>query len=248
MHAAASRRRQLLFVVGMHRSGTSALCAALQACGASFGDHLLDPMAGVNAEGFWEDAEVVALNQALLEQAGADWYSVGERQLETRWAGAQFDLLRTGAVAVIRRGFGAGRVEAVKDPRLCITLPFWRSVCDELDISSSVCVISRAPLEVARSLQARDGFPVGFGLRLYQVYRRGIAQNVPPDAVRVSYDRLLADTAGVLTELAASLPLEVSAAALSAAVRGDLRHQVAGGGNAPLLETDTAHVEATKCA
>ena len=50
-----SEARKLLFVVGMHRSGTSALCAALQGCGASFGDNLLAPMAGVNADGFWEE-------------------------------------------------------------------------------------------------------------------------------------------------------------------------------------------------
>ena len=36
--------RYLLFLIGLHRSGTSALCAALHACGASFGQHLLEPM------------------------------------------------------------------------------------------------------------------------------------------------------------------------------------------------------------
>ncbi|MCB1679322.1 MAG: hypothetical protein KDI16_11635 [Halioglobus sp.] len=248
MHAAASRRRHLLFVVGMHRSGTSALCAALQACGASFGDHLLDPMAGVNAEGFWEDAEVVALNQTLLARAGADWYSVGEPQLETDWNTAPFDDLRRAATAIIRRGFGAGRVEAVKDPRLCITLPWWRSLCADLGIESSICVIRRSPAEVARSLQARDGFPVGFGLRLYQIYRRGIAQHVPRDAVCVSYHNLLADPAGVLAELAAALPLEVSAAALASAVRGELRHQVADGNGTPLLQGAAGELDAAELA
>ena len=66
----------LLLVVGMHRSGTSALCAALHASGASFGTSLLDPMSGVNDEGFWEDEAVVALNERLLEQLGYHWYSV----------------------------------------------------------------------------------------------------------------------------------------------------------------------------
>ena len=62
----ADNNRKLLFVVGMHRSGTSALCAALEACGATFGGELLGAMPGVNDEGFWEDEAVVALNERLL--------------------------------------------------------------------------------------------------------------------------------------------------------------------------------------
>ena len=63
----------LLLVLGMHRSGTSALCAALAACGVSFGDRLLDPLAGVNDEGFWEDAAVVAIDQQSLALLDPNW-------------------------------------------------------------------------------------------------------------------------------------------------------------------------------
>jgi hypothetical protein len=61
------------FVVGMHRSGTSALCAALAACGVSFGNRLLDAMAGVNDEGFWEDATVVSITEQLLALLDSRW-------------------------------------------------------------------------------------------------------------------------------------------------------------------------------
>ncbi len=63
MAPVVDRESGVLFVVGMHRSGTSALCAALAARGVSFGSDLLGPMAGVNDEGFWEDAGVVAIIQ-----------------------------------------------------------------------------------------------------------------------------------------------------------------------------------------
>ncbi len=49
-----SGSQSLLIVTGMHRSGTSALCAALAACGVSFGDRLIGAIAGVNDEGFWK--------------------------------------------------------------------------------------------------------------------------------------------------------------------------------------------------
>ena len=176
-----SEARKLLFVVGMHRSGTSALCAALQVCGASFGDKLLAPMEGVNADGFWEDADVVALNESLLQATGSAWYLCDPAPLTQDWSTAQFDDARQEAVKILGRGFGSGPLEVVKDPRFCLTLPFWLDVCVGLSLSSDVCVASRAPLEIAASLEKRDGFPSGYGLRLYRLYRQGIARHAPDD-------------------------------------------------------------------
>ena len=103
----ASTEDSLLFIVGMHRSGTSALCAALNNYGINFGTGLLVAMAGVNDEGFWEDGEVVALNDSLLSQASHSWYSLGEAPGNIDWRDASYDEARTVAQQVIERGFGA---------------------------------------------------------------------------------------------------------------------------------------------
>jgi hypothetical protein len=208
----------------MHRSGTSALCAALQACGASFGSHLLDPMEGVNDEGFWEAADVVALNDRLLNQAGAQWFSVTSRHLQFDWTAPEFEEARCEARQIIQRGFGAGPIEVVKDPRLCITLSFWMAVCREMGLHTSVCVINRAPVEVSRSLEKRDGFPVAYSLRLLQTYRLGIVENAPQDTAYVTYDGLLEDPVGVMRLLAEVLPLTVREAELTSAINGEMRH------------------------
>lgn len=213
----------LIFVLGMHRSGTSALCAALSASGVSFGDHLLQAMAGVNEEGFWEDAGVVALNEQLLARTGSAWYvratSLGE------WDSAEYSDLRESAKGLLARGFGDKPLQAVKDPRFCLTLPFWLACCDELGIATRVSVIGRAPLEVARSLEKRDGFPLGYGLRLYRFYRGCIARNVPADSIYVRFDELLQDSPGVMSVLANELPLNGDHQSVAGAVRNELRHQ-----------------------
>ena len=209
-------------VVGMHRSGTSALCAALAACGVSFGNRLLGAMAGVNDEGFWEDAAVVAINEQLLALLDSSWYAPAPQLAQADWADARFNALREQAAGLLRGGFGAAPRQGVKDPRLCLTLPFWLSLCSELGIAARVCVISRAPLEVARSLQRRDGFPPGYGLRLLLDYRACIDRTAPADARYLRYDDLLQDSAAVMAGLGFELP---GAAGLAAAVRPDLRHQ-----------------------
>lgn len=216
---------KLLFVLGMHRSGTSALCAALAASGASFGNQLIDAMAGVNEEGFWEDAAVVAVNEQLLALADSSWFALAPGLADTDWTAARFHPLREQAARLLQSGFGDSPLQAVKDPRLCLTLPFWLSLCEQLGISSRVCVISRAPLEVARSLEKRDGFPLGYGLRLYAGYRDCMDRWVPAEALSVSYAQLLDDAPGVIQRLANELPLTPGSTGLAGVVRGDLRHQ-----------------------
>jgi hypothetical protein len=53
----------------------------------------------------------------------------------------------------------------VKDPRLCLTLPFWLRQLSNAGVLFSL----RHPMAVARSLQARDGFPIQIGLALWEV-------------------------------------------------------------------------------
>ena len=120
--------RHILFVVGMHRAGTSALCAALSACGAHFGAGLLEPMAGVNDEGFWEMPEVVAINDELLQLADSTWFAVSPRALEMDWQTGVSVQLRSRALALLDSEFRSAGVMVIKDPRLCLTLPFLLSV------------------------------------------------------------------------------------------------------------------------
>ena len=60
-----------VFVVGMHRSGTSAIAAALEALGLDVGDpdRLMDADAG-NPAGYYEQKEIGDLNDELRRRAG----------------------------------------------------------------------------------------------------------------------------------------------------------------------------------
>jgi hypothetical protein len=218
-------KRNLLMVLGMHRSGTSALSAALAACGATFGDQLLGAMPGVNAEGFWEDTEVVEVNDQLLAILGTNWYSAGTALVEVDWQATRFSQQRQRARQILARGFGPGHLEVFKDPRLCITLPFWLAACADEGIETRIIVSTRAPLEIASSLRKRDAFPLGFGLRLAACYRKLLAASVPADTVYVTYDQLLDDPQALMKHLALQLPLSVDEKALATTVRIDLRHQ-----------------------
>lgn len=234
---ALSEQDTVLFIVGMHRSGTSALCAALAACGASFGDNLLAPMAGVNDEGFWEDAEVVALNEALLASVDSAWYAPSARAVSGDWPAAAMDEFAGQAAVVLRRGFGGGALQVVKDPRFCLTLPLWLAASAAQGIKARVCTALRPPLEVANSLLRRDGFPLGYSLRLDVMYRQALARELPSPELQVSYRELATAPVRVMQQLAESLPLSINPVVLEDAVREDLRHHDSAANPGGLLAT-----------
>ncbi len=64
--------RQLFFVLGMHRSGTSAVTRGLSALGINLGNNLMPPVPGINDKGFYEDRDIHALNIKIFKTLGVD--------------------------------------------------------------------------------------------------------------------------------------------------------------------------------
>ena len=63
---ATSRPRAALFVLGMHRSGTSAIAGTLAIVGAKAPRTLMAANSG-NARGYWESVRLVELNDEILD-------------------------------------------------------------------------------------------------------------------------------------------------------------------------------------
>ena len=50
-------------------------CSSLATLGASFGNNIMPGGKG-NEKGFWEDNDIVALNNQLLEESNMTWHSI----------------------------------------------------------------------------------------------------------------------------------------------------------------------------
>jgi hypothetical protein len=118
---------KVVCVLGMHRSGTSLLTGALRLLGVHLGsdENLLPSDEEANRKGFWENRLIVDLNDALLSRLGGDWHNLPD--FPPDWfSSPEFADLRREARAVISKEFGNVPVWGWKDPRACLTLPFWR--------------------------------------------------------------------------------------------------------------------------
>ena len=175
------------FVLGMHRSGTSAVARVLNLMGFYFGgEEVGTGRSSENEKGFWERRDVRALNDAILFDAGCDWDCLSALDLDALAGHKRAEYAALAADIVMR--LDAHRPWFVKEPRLCALFPIWRDVL-EMPVCVHVC---RNPLEVAESLRARNGIPLDVGLALWEAYNvRALTASANLPRTFVRYEELL---------------------------------------------------------
>lgn len=162
-------RNKPLIVIGMHRSGTSALSGELAHLGVFMGKSLLKPQKGVNDKGFWENAKLVELNDTLFDEKVSSWDDPASliRLASLPELDKSFLLLME---CFISTEYQNCELWGMKDPRVSILLPFWNKVFERLSIKPNYILMIRHPFEVVNSLKKRDGFSQSKALMLWLNY------------------------------------------------------------------------------
>jgi hypothetical protein len=183
-----------------------------------------------NADGFWEPVELVRIHDAMLQSLRSGWND--PREVPGEWfSGPASADARRALAAWIEQEMREKESLLIKDPRMCRLLPLWQIVCGTMGIETYTVIPFRHPVEVARSLTARDGLPEMTSLFLWlrhvldaERFSRGRARSF------VSFDQLMSDGPGTVRRIAASLGLTFAtpdaelAASLGAALKPGLRH------------------------
>lgn len=199
--------RKVVVVAGMHRAGTSVVARGLLALGVDLGDALMSADLRMNARGFFEDTDIVRLDDALLDAHGADWKNValldGLDWESSVHAGARSDARRLLESKLARTGhFG------FKDPRVARLLPFWQRVFADMRVTDAYVIAVRHPLAVVDSLTARDSLDVRRSGWLWLTHLVcALRYTQGRSRVVVDYDRLLAAPARELARIATALVL-----------------------------------------
>lgn len=210
---ASSIKSTCVLVLGVHRSGTSALTRCLSLVGMDLGSHLLSP-AEMNAKGFWEHGDVVRINDQLLEAFGLYWYDL--TPLPDGWLMSEAaDAARKEIRAIIKRDFDSVPLWGLKDPRLCRLAPLWIEVLREMGIRAVSVFMIRSPVEVAKSLsrfpdyrlEAPLSIPHGILLWAQDLAESVLAADSIPK-VMVDYEHLLSDPVAILSKVGHELGLD----------------------------------------
>jgi hypothetical protein len=221
--------RQAVVVLGMHRSGTSALAGIIAKLGATLPRTLM-PADRENPGGYWESDVIYRIHTRLLVALHSEWDSPVPLPVDW-WLSDTAKCFEDELVEAVGQEFAEGSLFVLKDPRLCRLLPLWTRVLDRVGARPGYVLLTRNPLEVAASLELRDGFTRE---RSFLIWLRHLL-----DAERdtrgtrrtfLTFDTLLENWPGAVRKIAADLGLlwprspEACQAEVAAFLAADLRH------------------------
>ena len=219
------------FVVGMHRSGTSAAARVVNLLGIPTcrPADLMDNRSA-NERGHWESRSLHAENERLLSLIKFAWWCPPSRGAIAD-AVASTDLLPATSARVFRAAHPTP-TWLWKDPRLCLLLPYWRTVLPD---GQAAIFMVRHPAEVAASLRHRNRMALPWSRALWERYVACALQDLAgmPTYICLYSDLLTSpdQVCGKLSDFLTTCGLEPRPGGLAAINRflmPTLRHQRAG--------------------
>ena len=219
-----------LFIMGMHRSGTSATTGALRCLGVELGKNLYHGHTGINPKGYFENSKLADTNDEILYKIGSSWDDILPRE-DSWWKSADLAPLKSKLSKHLVSDFSGSPLWAVKDPRMCRLLPLWLEIMESLNRSPHFLFVIRSPEEVYQSLNKRDGFSREKALLLWNLhYLEAVTQSEGYNRSFMTFDNFLSNPTKELgrieRELGLEFPIPVSAAhnLLDKFVSKNLRH------------------------
>lgn len=223
-----------LLVLGMHRSGTSAVSRMLQLAGADIGRDVTGASRG-NDDGHWEDAFALAVHERLLAAFDARWDTPFPRP--EGWISSD---VAQQALCDVERYLAVTRAPyrcwSVKDPRMCLFGKIWERAAEQTGLPLAALVVVRHPWEVAASLRMRDGISQETALLLWLEHMLeaiSLAEQMPSRLI--TYHVLLDDWRGCADRIGSILPGALDFASAAALIdrhldAGKRHHHAAGHG------------------
>lgn len=220
--------RTCILVMGMHRSGTSALGGVLGLLGNDLPSHIIGGDEN-NQKGYFESAPLNTLNSDIMEALGRSWHDWRTLDVTGDFPGrADFE---SRARVLLEQEFGAAVQFVFKDPRNCRLGDFWLPLLREQGCRIVALHTLRNPWEVAASLSRRDKMLPEQGLLLWLRHTldaERLTRGLP--RYHTSYDLLMQDWRGVVEKSGPALGLiwkrspKAAAEEINAFLTRDLRH------------------------
>jgi len=158
---------KIIFIVGMHRAHTSLVTSVIA---SAFGGFVSDPKhrlhpSSQNRPGFFESKRVFRLNEQIFNDAGLSWRTIRSHPAVSIQHKAQIaDVLGT--------DYSPHPVSVVKDPRLCLMIPYWYSEACKIYSPDRIftLLVVRHPIQVAHSLGCAHSVSFNEAIEIWQAY------------------------------------------------------------------------------
>lgn len=193
--------KQLILVLGMHRSGTSALTGLLNILNINLGSKLIG-QAVENQKGFFENEHFLNFNKKLLRVNSSKWDNVSKSLYISTKEKKELKLL-------IETEFLNFKILAIKDPRLSILYPFYIEIARELNYEIHCIIVVRNVKEIVESLKHRNKFTEEKCYKLISEYYYSLL-NAPEHSITIKFDDIIDAPLQVCEKLISKFSLNAS--------------------------------------
>jgi hypothetical protein len=202
--------KDVVFILGMSRTGTSALTRVLSLCGLELPGELVEPNYA-NPTGFWEPVTVVSMNEAFLRDHGSSWCDPAMRPLNEQILDSHESAAFIDKIVAFVSTSASDRPMLIKDPRIASLTPFWFEGVRRCGFQTKILIPVRHPFEVAASLAKRDGASPELSDTLW-LKANFLAERSSRDLPRlfVEYSSLLTDWRAQVARIGAELHIDLS--------------------------------------
>ncbi len=207
-----SSEPRFVFILGMHRSGTSCLAGALHATGLTLGP--VNKKHPDNKLGNRENTLVRKINDRILADNNGSWKEPPDF-VEVRAEHRKH-------IQEFLSNFGSKQLIGIKDPRMVLISEPWLTSAKSFQLIATY----RHPMAVADSLQKRDAIPIEQGLKLWMHYNQRLLElhrnyNFPV----VEYDlNQYEDYCRNISEVAGNMGLPKNDESIQQFVSSELQH------------------------
>ena len=153
--------------------------------------HLMKPNED-NPSRYWEHQLITDLNDEILSRLGGSWHEAPA--FSQGWTNApELADIRNRAQTLIEEEFATEKLWGWKDPRTCLTLPFWQGLLPPMQYV--ICL--RNPIDVARSLERRNSFSLETGVNLWSTHvKSALEHSAGQPRIFVFYEDFIGDCQG----------------------------------------------------
>ena len=206
------KKKRIIAVIGVQRSGTSAITKGIEVLGVNLGEFYGHNITGAdNEKGYFEDLEISLADISMLNSMGYTWDNpvlpVFDGNVE-QVLSAFYPI----AANIVQRRFESTNLFGFKDPLISRLLPFWNEVFKNAGADVSYIIACRNPLSTAKSMQKRDGFDIVKGCYIWLgAVTASLIHTAGYNRIVVDYDELIKDPEKQLRRTAELLDLKLDA-------------------------------------
>lgn len=200
--------KKVILILGMHRSGTSAVTRLMNMLGAGLPKTMLGQNDG-NESGHWESKAIIDQHDEMLselESGWQDWRIIDPKVISGK---TRTQIIQD--MANMAKAEHAGQeVSVIKEPRMCRFAPFYYEALEKNKAEVFTIVAMRNPLDVAASLTKRDGLSNDHGLLMWLTHMlEAEAASRGRPRVFCEYEALLKSPLPEIKRIAEAIPFDM---------------------------------------